>query len=287
MTAHGRKTDVYRILGEGVCLMENQPTSMLPGQNFDPLQGFNFSGKEDDPDYEEYIPPIEKPEDYDEPTPVKEEVPAEERIAALFRGMPGHEKLLAHVIEFCEEQQDSEDVMADLEAYRGNAVTLYSSDTVCANLLRAGALEMIVLEDEESETDEIDDAVEADDEAAAETQRVELAKFAYIATPEGLAAAAEVRAEVPIAQEKLFENDNMYLPIYLRILKAADEEGGLSKKAIDAMVDKDPICANPRRYSGYFVKALEAAEGMTFDGLWHITDYGKKFLEEHSDEVTQ
>lgn len=276
--------------------MENQPTSMLPGQNFDPLQGFNFTGKEDDPDYEEYIPPIEKPEDYDEPTPVKEEVPAEERIAALFRGMPGHEKLLAHVIEFCEEQQDSEDVVADLEEYRGNAVTLYSSDTVCANLLRAGALEMIVLEDDNSETNETDEsnesnesneATEVNDEVITETQRVQLAKFAYIATPEGLAAAAEVRAEVSIAQEKLFENDNMYLPIYLRILKAADEEGGLSKKAIDARVDKDPICANPRRYSGYFVKALEAAEGMTFDGLWHITDYGKQFLEEHSDETAQ
>lgn len=264
--------------------MKNESTSMLPGQNFDPLQGFNFTGKEDDPDYEEYIPPIEKPDDYDEPTPVVEEIPAEERIAALFRGMPGHEKLLAHVIEFCEEQQDSETVMSDLEAYRGNAVTLYSSDTVCANLLRAGALEMIVLEDEEDlENNEDSQVNEEDEETAVETQRVKIAKFAYLATPEGLAAAAEVRAEVPVAQEKLFESDGMYLPIYLRVLQAASEEDGLSKKAIDAMVDKDPICANPRRYSGYFVKALEAAEAMTFDGLWHITDYGKQFLEEQSD----
>lgn len=282
--------------------MESQPTTMLPGQNFDPLQGFNFTGKEDDPDYEEYIPPIEKPEDYDDPEPEVEEVPVEERIAALFRGMPGHEKLLAHIIEFCDEQQDSEDVLAELKAARGSSVTLYADDVICANLLRAGAFDMIVLEGEEAEgvdggeekadleesaaeTAEVleadgSDAADADSEAAG-TQRVELARFAYIATPEGLAAAAEVRAEVPVAQEKLFESGGMYLPIYLRILEAASEES-LTKKAIDAMVDKDPICANPRRYSGYFVKALEAAEAMTFNsGLWSITDYGKQFLAEH------
>lgn len=288
--------------------MENESTTMLPGQNFDPLQGFNFTGKEDDPDYEEYIPPIEKPEDYDDPAPVVEEIPAEERIAALFRGMPGHEKLLAHVIEFCEEQQDSEDVYADLEAYRGSAVALYSADTICANLLRAGALDMIVLEDEE---DAIAEGEETPAESAIEniategsvveegttgsndlanaptTQRVELARFAYIATPEGLAAAAEVRAELPVAQEKLFESDGMYLPIYLRILEAAANGKGLSKKEIDAMVDKDPICANPRRYSGYFVKALEAAEAMRFDNLWYITEYGQQFLEEHTADVAE
>lgn len=268
--------------------MENGPTTMLPGQNFDPLQGFNFTGKEDDPDYEEYIPPIEKPDDYDEPAPVVEEVPAEERIAALFRGMPGHEKLLAHIIEFCEEQQDSEEVYAELEAYRGSAVALYSADTLCANLLRAGALEMIVLDDEAAEIDTAanegaEDTVEAtDSDTAPDTQRVELTRFAYVSTPEGRTAAAAVRAEVPRAQEKLFESDGMYLPIYLRILQAAAPGEGLSKKAIDAMVDKDPICANPRRYSGYFVKALEAAEAMRFDNLWYITDYGRQFLEQHS-----
>lgn len=282
--------------------MENESTTMLPGQNFDPLQGFNFTGKEDDPDYEEYIPPIEKPDDYDEPAPVAEEVPAEERIAALFRGMPGHEKLLAHVIEFCEEQQDSEDVMADLEAYRGSAVALYSADTICANLLRAGALDMIVLENEEDEgaegeevseeaTVEVVDEKDADEAAsektAPDTQRVELTRFAYIATPEGLAAAAQVRAEVPVAQEKLFESDGMYLPIYLRILEAAANGEGLSKKEIDVMVDKDPICASPRRYSGYFVKALEAAEAMRFDSLWYITDYGQQFLEEHTADIAE
>lgn len=286
--------------------MENASTTMLPGQNFDPLQGFNFTGKEDDPDYEEYIPPIEKPDDYDEPAPVTEEVPAEERIAALFRGMPGHEKLLAHVIEFCEEQQDSEDVYADLEAFRGSAVALYSADTICANLLRAGALDMIVLEDEASETEENEGVVEeaiagsdipegnaenaidkADSASTPDTQRVELARFAYVATPEGLAAAAEVRAEVPVAQEKLFESDGMYLPIYLRILEAAANGEGLSKKEIDAMVDKDPICANPRRYSGYFVKALEAAEAMRFDSLWYITNYGQQFLEEHTADIAE
>ena len=74
----------------------------------------------------------------------------------------------------------------------------------------------------------------------------------------------------------------MYLPIYLRILEAASNGERLSKKVIDAMVDKDPICANPRRYSGYFVKALEAAEAMRCDSLWYITDYGKQFLEEQS-----
>lgn len=274
--------------------MENPQTTMLPGQNFDPLKDFNFTGKEDDPDYEEYIPPIEKPEDYDDPTPVVEEVPAEERIAAMFRGMPGLEKLLAHIIEYCEEQKDSEDVLAELATTRGSAVTLYSDDVICANLLRAGAFDMIVLEDDEeaatealasegadenaAEADELD----ADDAPASDTQRVELARFAYIATPEGLEAAAQVRAEVPVAQEKLYESDGMYLPIYLRILEAASNGEGLSKKVIDAMVDKDPICANPRRYSGYFVKALEAAEAMRFDSLWYITDYGKQFLEEQS-----
>ena len=240
---------------------------------FDPTAEMGF-----DEEYEEYVPPIEKPEDYDAPR-VEVEVPVEERIAATFAGMPGNEKLLLHVIDFCREGWESAEVHDEIVRFVGAGVCTYAPEVVCANLVNAGALAIVA--DEAEETDGGDGAAEAADAAAeepmAETEAVGAPPaFSYLATDEGLAV---VDAQDPEGDRLRFlEEGERYHPVYRLVLEACGAEGGATKKAIDALVDHHPLCKEPRRYSGFFVKGLEGIDAIAFDGAWKTTEVGRDIL---------
>ena len=234
---------------------------------FDPTAEMGF-----DEEYVEYVPPIEKPEDYDAPR-VEVEVPVEERIAATFAGMPGNEKLLLHVIDFCREGRESAEVHDEIVRFVGAGVCTYAPEVVCANLVNAGALAIVA--DEAEETDGGDGA--AAEEPMAETEAVGAPPaFSYLATDEGLAV---VDAQDPEGDRLRFlEEGERYHPVYRLVLEACGAEGGATKKAIDALVDHHPLCKEPRRYSGFFVKGLEGIDAIAFDGAWKTTEVGRDIL---------
>lgn len=255
--------------------------------DFDPEAPLGFGE-----DYVEYVPPIEKPEDYDEPAAPAAEVPAPERIEATFRGMPGNEKLLLHVIEYCREERDSADVHDEVSRFVGTGVCTYAPEVVCANLVRAGALAMVAegateeaveeaAEDAEDAIAEAGAAAAADADEPAESSEVVEAvgvppAFSYRATADGLAV---VDAQDPEGDRLRFlEEGERYLPVYRLVLEACGREGGATKKDIDALVDHHELCREPRRYSGFFVKGLEGIDAIAFDGAWKTTEVGRELL---------
>lgn len=259
--------------------------TIAPQDGFDPTAELSF-----DEEYVEYVPPIEKPEDYDVPKEVVE-VPVPERIAATFKGMPGNEKLLLHVIDFCREGRDSAEVHDEIARFVGNGVCTYAPEVVCANLVRAGALAIIADEAEEAAEVETGEA-ESSDRIVGESEGAEGSSategdvydevgaspdFAYLATDEGLAV---VDAQDPEGDRLRFlEEGERYHPVYRLVLEECGREGGATKKAIDALVDHHPLCKEPRRYSGFFVKGLEGIDAITFDGVWKTTEVGRDILE--------
>lgn len=244
---------------------------------FDPTAEMGF-----DEEYVEYVPPIEKPEDYDAPR-VEVEVPVEERIAATFAGMPGNEKLLLHVIDFCREGRESAEVHDEIVRFVGAGVCTYAPEVVCANLVNAGALAIVADAAEEGEEAAAAadaaaaDAAEGADDPLAETEAVGAPPaFSYLATDEGLAV---VDAQDPEGDRLRFlEEGDRYHPVYRLVLQACGAEGGATKKAIDALVDHHPLCKEPRRYSGFFVKGLEGIDAIAFDGAWKTTEVGRDIL---------
>lgn len=229
-----------------------------PFDTFDPTADMGFDDEEG-----EYVPPIEKPDDYDAPVE-KPPVPAEERIAATLKGMPGNEKLLLHVIDFCRTLQKSDDVHDEIARFVGTGICTYAPDVVCANLVRAGALEIVA--DEEEASHENEEYAEIDHTPA----------FSYIATSEGLDA---VDAQNPEANRLAFlEEGERYLPVYRLVLEACSQDGGQPKKALDTLIDKHPLCKEPRRYSGFFIKGLEGIDALAFDKTWKTTDVGRDIL---------
>lgn len=244
---------------------------------FDPAAEMGFNEE-----YVEYVPPIEKPEDYDVPR-VEVEAPAEERIAATFAGMPGNEKLLLHVIDFCREGRESAEAHDEIVRFVGAGVCTYAPEVVCANLVNAGALAIVADEAEEADAEAARDAeavvaaAEVPDEPASETEAVGAPPaFSYLATDEGLAV---VDAQDPEGDRLRFlEEGERYHPVYRLVLQACGAEGGATKKAIDALVDHHPLCKEPRRYSGFFVKGLEGIDAIAFDGAWKTTEVGRDIL---------
>lgn len=243
---------------------------------FDPTAEMGF-----DEEYVEYVPPIEKPEGYDAPI-VEVEVPAAERIAATFKGMPGNEKLMLHVIDFCREGKDSAEVHGEIERFVGTGVCTYAPEVVCANLVRAGALAIVADDEDEAEVAcaeepaaDIEDAT--DDAGVLEYEEIgEPPAFSYLATDEGLAV---VDAQDPEGDRLRFlEEGERYHPVYRLVLEACGREGGATKKDIDALVDHHPLCKEPRRYSGFFVKGLEGIDAIAFDGTWKTTEVGRDIL---------
>lgn len=256
--------------------------------SFDPAAEMSFGE-----DYGEYVPPIEKPEDYDQPAPLAPPLPSAERIAATFRGMPGTDKLLYHLIDYCREPCSSEQVHAEAVRFVGSGVCTYAPEVVCANLVRAGALEIIPDEAANAEAAASTAGGAAGTGEAAEAPAFGIAAeefadggaapvgespaFSYGATAAGLAA---VDARDPEGDRLRFlEEGERYLPVYRLVLEMCGDADGATKKAIDGVVDHHPLCRDPRRYSGFFVKGLESIDAIAFDGAWKTTEVGRSLLD--------
>lgn len=270
-------------------------------EEFDALAPMPFEPREGEGYYVEYVPPIEKPEEGEElpeQAPLSP-LPVEERLAKTVKGMPGQKRLLYAVIDWCREEHDEREIVEYIAACTAGTVEIYAPETILRLLERSGALictnaqeveEAAARQDAEPREEAVEgdpaDAVQAaDEEVDAVTVEFDEEEMVgaeppcrrYLASPEALSVVA---ADDPCGVFASFLADNMvYAPIFERILVACDEEGGCVKKRIDALVDTDPLCQNPRRFSGYFVDKLEEAGAIEFLNGWHTTDTGRAMLE--------
>lgn len=285
--------------------------------DFDPLEdiAFDADSQDDDArpdtDYQIPIPDADK-----SVLPEKRELDPSERIAKLMKGMPGQGPRLLRAIELSREEIDARDLAAALDLDFPREVGVYGSNQIIRLLEEAGALSVRIeqVDSERSESEAADFGMDAAcvcesdvvgeefgdvfDEATERTDmpvdagrvgeagisesgtayRVPAPEAAcwYKATHEGLAA-LEMRGGLSAVRAALLEEPR-YLPLFERILDMTSSEGGASMKELDAAVNVDPLCAEPRRFCGYFLGKLERLGAVRFEGSWVVTSLGREAL---------
>lgn len=285
--------------------------------DFDPLEDVGFDGDSQDDDvrpdtdYQIPIPDADK-----SVVPEKRELEPNERIARLLKGMPGQGPRLLHAIDLAREEVDASELAAALDSAFPREVGVYGSSQVVRLLEEAGALSVRVERVDLEQGESLDgcsetniacvcegEAVEteAKDACGKTTEQIDVCADAscadgadvsesgpayrvpapeavrwYKATPEGLAV-LEARGGMSAVRAALLEEPR-YLALFKRILEMTSAEGGASMKELDAAVNTDPLCAEPRRFCGYFLGKLERLGAVRFEGSWVAAPLGREAL---------
>ncbi|MEA5020660.1 MAG: hypothetical protein VB027_09870 [Gordonibacter sp.] len=234
--------------------------------DFDPLADLDLDVEEETPDSDYRVPIPDA-----ELSRVPDQMPlsAEERIAKLIAGMPGQKFRLLCAVEECAQPRTMDEVVTALDAAYPDTLSVYGPAQIVQLLERAGALERIEVEEPESPAAEVEPT---------ETflSVVPVAPCRYAATQEGLAAVALHRGDDVVAN--LIGEDVRYRPLYRRILELCAREDGCPTKELDAEIDPDPLCFEPRRFCSYFVNRLEQIGAVEWKAVWTTTDFGRKAL---------
>ncbi len=262
--------------------------------DFDPLEDLRIDGEEEEPETD-YLPPIPDAELSRVPEPVA--LSAEERIEKLIAGIPGQKFRMLHAVEFCSEPQTFSAIEASVVERFPDSVSVYGIAQLVGLLEEAGALACEVQERAaETSSDAAAGAPMAGDDSLAASGGADQAREfgaavsqengyiavtpppsrLYTATAEGLAA-----VERYCGQQVVFaaiQEEERYLPIYRTILEMTSPEEGCGTKELDAVVNVDPLCAEPRRFCGYFLDRLEEAGAVQWKDAWIATDLGREVL---------
>lgn len=217
---------------------------------------------------------------------------AQDAIEELLTRNPGRKPVLLQIIEFCCEERAGEEVAELVEQAQAENRSVYTPQSLCSILERAGALTGRSEAPEQPEADEDADSdaqAEQVETAAtdAEQPEVEVREVApqpttyWLATDDGLTVVASHKEGHALEELLASESEAPYLEIYERVLAFCAAEPR-KKPQIDALVDDDPLVQNPRRYSNHFIELLENREALSWhDGGWNATELGRRYLEEH------
>lgn len=231
-------------------------------------------------------------------------LPPRERIAQLIERMPGQKGRLLATVAFCEEPRTLDEIAEHLKTAFPADVSVYGPDRLVALLERAGAIEGADGEAaEDGDGASAPDAAPCDGSAAgvgcADAQGADAehpsdgasyltvnpsAPRTYTATEDGAAFAGR-DARVQEILDLAAEDGGRYVPLYRKILELTSQEGGCPVKAVNAAIDANPLCEEPRRFATYFLHRLEQAGGVAWNGTWHATEFGAAALE--TDEFAQ
>lgn len=214
---------------------------------------------------------------------------AQDAIEELLTRNPGRKPVLLQVIEFCCEERTGEEVAELVEQAQAENRSVYTPQSLCSILERAGALtgrSEVPEQDEAAEQGEQGDAPEQDSADAGQPE-VEARGVApqpityWLATDDGLTVLASHKEGHALEELLSSQSESPYLEIYERVLAFCAVEPR-KKPQIDALVDDDPLVQNPRRYSNHFIELLENREALSWhDGGWNATELGRRYLEEH------
>ena len=203
--------------------------------------------------------------------------PASERITALFERLAPRKRVLFGILDFLNEPRRSDVLQEKVEELQKHDLSVYSGYSYSSLLYEAGAIERV--EEDGSPFDEsveqAPDIVEID--GVRYYKPTDGKQVFWVITQDGL----DFRnADNPYGRMcTLLEEDAVYLSIYERVLSRCKENGGASAQDMADMIDKDPLCEKPRRWSAYFTKKLEDCEALVWTGSWEITSIGEQALE--------
>ncbi len=197
----------------------------------------------------------------------------EERIKKLFARMRTSRKALITIITRCAKQPQTIEDLVDVEA---GDFSIYAPATLCAHLIKAGALEEMHEEAEPKRV--VIDGVEYL-EPAEDGQAV----VRYKATPAGIASVEAMSGEGVLSSfERRLEDEPQYRDVYERVLTICAEDGGATAKRLSDEIDADPALQEPRMYVSYFYDALDELGLVEWDDAWKTTPEGLKALERMS-----
>ncbi len=281
---------------------------------FDPLATDSLDDLEEDNPNDEYsVPVIPDAERSVVPAPV--ELSPAERIEHMLKGIPGQQfRILACVQACMGEPAQLSRIIEVVDAEYPTTGSVYGTGRLVQLLEAAGAIERIepqgmapgddelsqngsaeeqgeAAEGEEAAGDEgAGNGSSAEDAAPAkplehpavdpgqEYVEVELARPCTFAATQAGIDAVEARHGME-RMEDLLAEEPQYLPVYKRLLTMCRTPQGRLVQEINAVIDPDPLCKEPRRFATYFLRKLELAGAIRFVDAWQTTDYGKKALE--------
>lgn len=245
---------------------------------FDPLAVANED--DDDEDYDEEPGALRVQDIEAEVEKPRVIVPADkrtpfERTSDLIKQMPSQRKVLLGILAFCTEKQPADAVNARIADLQENNRSVFTANSLCSHLEKAGALELIGETGEPYEETEVEPKlVEIDGVEYYETQEAPTAYWHTTETGQEVLA-----ADRPLERlEELFAKNKEYLSLYQRVLLACCEEGGASTASLSACIDNDPLVQKPRRYAPYFIDGLEKCDAVEWKKSWCITEVGREAL---------
>ena len=214
------------------------------------------------------------------PIPVADrvdEAPASERIASLFERFNPRRRVLTGLMRFVDVPRTAAEVDEKVAELQKHDFSVYSGANYAALLEDAGAI---------VKTDENGVPFKESPERPPQVVEVDGVEFLkpgpwreafWLATDDARAFLAK---DDPMARFKeLLSRDAKYLDIYLRILDAADAEGGTTTANLNALVDNDPLVQKPRYYTAHFTELLERCDAIRWEGTWVVTDIGRALLD--------
>ncbi len=233
--------------------------------DFDPLAELSID-EEDVAQETDYLPPI--PDADKSVVPKAVELTAQERIENLLAGLPGQRFRLLRAVELCEQPQEMSQVVDQLDADCPQRASVFDAAQVIRLLEREGALERVE-----------DKASAPCDQASAESSAEYLvvtpaAPVRYVATQAGLEAVRNHVGERVVLD--MLNEEPRYLPLYRTIFQMCLELDGGNTAALNAAIDVDPLCEEPRRFCTYFLGRLESAGALVWRDAWIVTDAGSK-----------
>lgn len=208
---------------------------------------------------------------------------AQDAIEELLHRNPGRKPVFLQIIEFCCDEHTSEEVAQLVKQAQAENRSVYTPQSLCTILERAGALVSRTEEPEAPEEQgEGDLPAEQDCDGEAEAHMPAAHPTTYwTSTDEGLTVLAAHREGSALEELLASDTESVYLPVYERVLAFCAQQPR-TKPQIDAIVDDDPLVQKPRRYSNHFIELLENREALSWhDGGWNATDLGRRYLEKH------
>lgn len=259
--------------------------------DFDPLAATGIEVDEEPDEFAEFSAPIPDAELSRVPEPVQ--LPPEQRIENLMKGLPGQRFRVLHLVSLTrEEPVTMEQMAAQLDIDYPQRASVFSAPQLVELLERAGGLEVVgQLADEAGEEAEAP-GIEASADVDAMTDE-ELASYLegeenvleveeapallYLATEAGAAVYDKyVNLEVI---EALVTEEPRYGEVYRTIFQLLAPEEGATMKELDAAVNGFEVLQSPKRFCGYFLDRLEKAGAVEYRDTWKATARGRQVAE--------
>lgn len=209
--------------------------------------------------------------------PVADNRPAPERIASLFERLESRKRVLRGILEYLDTPKRSDALQEKVVELQAHDYSVYDGYSYSNLLYEAGAINKVMEDGSEIPEDyeQAPDIVEIDGvEYYKPTDGV---MVFWVTTQDARDFLAKDNPEERM--QELLHDQAIYARIYKRVLDAATSPDGASAQIMADLVDNDPLCESPRRWSAFFTKRLEDCEALVWQGAWKITPIGKKAQE--------